>query len=74
MDEVQCPYYTSSRGHAIKCAGIIPGTALKLVFTGATDKALDNREEYMEKYCNDPYECAKCPIFRAIKKAGQENG
>ena len=69
MREIHCRYFLSDRGHAIKCMGVIKGTTVKMVFAGETNDALKRREKYLDQYCNDAYECAKCPMYRAIKKA-----
>lgn len=66
--DVQCKYYLSAPGHCIKCQGFIADTAVKLVFIGPTDTALEKKAQHLETYCCDQYNAPNCKMYRVIER------
>lgn len=64
----KCRYFISSRGHCIKCQGLIDNTTMKNVFAGPTDEALEKKAQHFDTYCADPYNAPNCPAYRAIER------
>lgn len=59
--EVKCPFFVCQEKREITCQFVVESMRTKLTF-----KRIDQKEKWLEGYCNGIDACAECPVHKML--------